>query len=244
VFAQAKAAAKKTTSLSNKKQIALGFLMYLNDYDGNYPMIGYMKDGNGIIGPGGTGTVLFGVFDAPQPYIKNLDIFIDPADPEAIYWSDTPQNANTVLGRISLDWTSYSEFVYSSTSPNFRVFEDTAIVPPLGNANPVVNESSLEFPSETTLIFDARYVAMDQENLDAPEGGLYRNPPGPFGQHNFPGTPRHNGTLTAAFADGHGRALKASEDFGGTVMEFGEETKVYNLPYDVNGIPGQVAEFR
>src|SRR5271167_4373871 len=33
VFAQAKAAAKKTASLSNVKQIGLGGLMYCNDYD-------------------------------------------------------------------------------------------------------------------------------------------------------------------------------------------------------------------
>ena len=33
VFAQAKAAAKKTTAVSNVKQINLGFMMYENDYD-------------------------------------------------------------------------------------------------------------------------------------------------------------------------------------------------------------------
>jgi len=36
VFAQAKAAAKKTVCLSNTKQFALGFVMYANDYDDTY----------------------------------------------------------------------------------------------------------------------------------------------------------------------------------------------------------------
>src|SRR6202020_2729239 len=37
VFAQAKAAAKKTACLSNGNQIGLGLMMYLNDYDDIYP---------------------------------------------------------------------------------------------------------------------------------------------------------------------------------------------------------------
>src|SRR5579872_4907586 len=36
VFAQAKAAAKKTQALSNSKQLMLGYLMYIGDYDGTY----------------------------------------------------------------------------------------------------------------------------------------------------------------------------------------------------------------
>ncbi|MCW5942241.1 MAG: prepilin-type N-terminal cleavage/methylation domain-containing protein [Fimbriimonadaceae bacterium] len=37
VFAQAKTAAKKTVSISNVKQIALGVMMYMGDYDDTYP---------------------------------------------------------------------------------------------------------------------------------------------------------------------------------------------------------------
>src|SRR5476649_2232874 len=36
VFAQAKAAAKKTACLSNTKQLAIGFLLYSGDYDDTY----------------------------------------------------------------------------------------------------------------------------------------------------------------------------------------------------------------
>jgi len=38
VFAQAKEAAKKTQCLSNTKQIGLGIMMYINDYDDTYPL--------------------------------------------------------------------------------------------------------------------------------------------------------------------------------------------------------------
>ena len=37
VFAQAKAAAKKSVCLSNLKQIGLSFTLYLNDYDDRLP---------------------------------------------------------------------------------------------------------------------------------------------------------------------------------------------------------------
>src|ERR1041384_4257184 len=37
VFAQAKAAAKKTSALSNAKQTGLGIIMYTADYDDYYP---------------------------------------------------------------------------------------------------------------------------------------------------------------------------------------------------------------
>ena len=40
VFAQAKAAAKKATCVSNQRQIVLGFEMYLSDYDDTYPDTG------------------------------------------------------------------------------------------------------------------------------------------------------------------------------------------------------------
>src|SRR5580698_1645027 len=45
VFAQAKLAAKKTSDLSNIKQIALGQLMYTNDYDDMFTA-SYMEDHN------------------------------------------------------------------------------------------------------------------------------------------------------------------------------------------------------
>src|SRR5271166_727759 len=44
VFAQAKAAAKKTADLSNMKQIELGTLMYTNDFDDHY-MLADMNPG-------------------------------------------------------------------------------------------------------------------------------------------------------------------------------------------------------
>ncbi|MER3496979.1 MAG: hypothetical protein C4320_09635, partial [Armatimonadota bacterium] len=197
-------------------------------------------DGDGLIGSPTGGTKIFGIFDATMPYTKNKEIFIDPADPKAIYWSATPQNANTVLGRISLTWSSVSGFEYSGSSPNFRLFEDTGI---FGLRHPVRTESGVPRPAETTMVYDARYVAPGVVNPDAPVGSNYRSPVYPFSKENFPGTPRHSGVTNAVFADGHAKGHTKGFLLGGDAPDAaGPAVRVYTWPYDLNGIPEVIAE--
>jgi len=71
VFAQAKLAAKKTSSLSNTKQLALGCIMYAGDVDDRFPMGAgadwwYPLDGGWS-------------YDV-EPYLKSLPIMHDSAD--------------------------------------------------------------------------------------------------------------------------------------------------------------------
>ncbi len=80
VFAQAKAAAKSTATLSNLKQIGLGGLMYSNDYDDvvhpHQFAIPTTDPGNGgIWSPGGQA----GWYQIVEPYLKNKDILFDAA---------------------------------------------------------------------------------------------------------------------------------------------------------------------
>jgi prepilin-type N-terminal cleavage/methylation domain-containing protein/prepilin-type processing-associated H-X9-DG protein len=78
VFAQAKAAAKKTQSLSNVKQIMTGILIYSNDYDDGGPIFWGYPDGD---------YANYSYFDpvwrtwmeSVQPYVKNKDIWLDPS---------------------------------------------------------------------------------------------------------------------------------------------------------------------
>lgn len=78
VFAQAKAAAKKSSCLSNNKQINTGLQIYVTDYDDVFPAGYYYNAPNGP-----------GSFDASginhwsgvmSPYIKNWRIFVCPSD--------------------------------------------------------------------------------------------------------------------------------------------------------------------
>lgn len=78
VFAQAKAAAKKTQAISNFKQAGTATAMYTGDYDGSF-----MLSNSGYINAPGWG---FGPPDTVPgqqmaPYMKNTQIYIDPMDP-------------------------------------------------------------------------------------------------------------------------------------------------------------------
>lgn len=72
VFAQAKAAAKKTATLSNIKQLGLGSLMYAGDYDDIFPKAQSLDQYNN--GWANSWAIV------SQPYTKNYGIFRSPLD--------------------------------------------------------------------------------------------------------------------------------------------------------------------
>src|SRR5262249_8326911 len=74
VFAQAKIAAKRAVSMSNLKQIVLASLMYSNDSDGGLPIFANVN----ALDLGGPSPRVDTWVWTTQPYIKNLNIMIDP----------------------------------------------------------------------------------------------------------------------------------------------------------------------
>jgi prepilin-type N-terminal cleavage/methylation domain-containing protein len=80
VFAQAKLAAKKTSALSDVKQLGLAIMMYDNDYDDrNCP--GFNPVGGSWGEYNNQGVDLHVEWDINvQPYVKNLGIFESPVD--------------------------------------------------------------------------------------------------------------------------------------------------------------------
>lgn len=77
VFAQAKSAAKQSTSLSNLKQISLGAILYANDFDDVTPPL-YYYDANNLTLPTTDGFYYWAVLT--RPYLKSKDVFYDPND--------------------------------------------------------------------------------------------------------------------------------------------------------------------
>src|SRR5229473_2786426 len=80
VFAKARSQARKTSCLSNMKQIGLGLMMYSQDFDELYtPAQWHAEAGGGW----DCATTFFGygrVGGLIQPYVKNKAIFICPED--------------------------------------------------------------------------------------------------------------------------------------------------------------------
>jgi prepilin-type N-terminal cleavage/methylation domain-containing protein len=85
VFAQAKVAAQRIASISNLKQIGLASLLYANDYDDGLPLF---ANGNALDVGDPSPRVDTWVWTV-QPYLKSLQIMVDPAmgDPMAVYGS-------------------------------------------------------------------------------------------------------------------------------------------------------------
>jgi prepilin-type N-terminal cleavage/methylation domain-containing protein len=93
VFAQAKAAAKKSACVSNVKQLSLGMVMYVGDYDDYYMQrLGGTND-----------TTVDHWVDLIQPYIKNKQImrcadYVKPTNrPDALSWWGYAANSHIVI---------------------------------------------------------------------------------------------------------------------------------------------------
>jgi len=86
VFAQAKLAAKKSSSLSNIKQMALASIMYSNDFDDNIPI--FVNGPYNNLTAGGPQRVDTWVYQT-EPYIKSLALDEDPmtTDSDMIFQS-------------------------------------------------------------------------------------------------------------------------------------------------------------
>jgi len=100
VFARAREKARQTSCLSNIKEIALGALMYVQDYDEMFfGMLQGRRDG------------VYGVEPYliwPQqvyPYIKNAQIFTCPSAPNEFVYSPTTKDYNFGYGMNY--WMSY-----------------------------------------------------------------------------------------------------------------------------------------
>ncbi|CAN5432323.1 hypothetical protein BH11ARM2_BH11ARM2_09040 [soil metagenome] len=85
VFAQAKAAAKKTSAISNSKQINLGYQIYANDADDHYPILLYTGSFNAE--DDSNCHVLI------RPYLKSEGLYFDPMDPASKSQREYPDSS-------------------------------------------------------------------------------------------------------------------------------------------------------
>ncbi len=233
VFAQARNAAKKTASISNLKQLGLGVTMYTGDNDQCYPQSAYALTLVSATGAPSAGSQIFSVYDAMQPYMKNVDILRSPGDPQAINWQ-------TALATVGWVRPTTNPIAFAGYAPNFAVFEDPGIAPTLGANDPVCNEGLLNFTSETVLFYDAQYRASGaQPKLPSGELAAYyttwlNSTPatvrgafpngtsayigalpaqGVMSRYMFPGIDRYSGNITVNFADTSTKAIRYNARF-------------------------------
>lgn len=89
VFAQAREAARKSSCLSNMKQLGTAVMMYVQDYDETYPQAYYYKNNTATTnGSSSGGYVTWTV--TISPYIKNVGLFVCPSDANRGLAPDNP----------------------------------------------------------------------------------------------------------------------------------------------------------
>ena len=135
VFAQAKQAAKQTTSLSNLKQLTTGALMYSPDYDDMAIMPGVYGTGIGIVGLNPRDYAPWSMLI--QPYVKNYDLFADPQGPGPFKFPFPAPDT----------WNKAFDTQYGL---NIRAYAPMPAIPP---ANPVPRSmTAIARPAETVFL--------------------------------------------------------------------------------------------
>jgi prepilin-type N-terminal cleavage/methylation domain-containing protein len=222
VFARARDAAKKTSSINNMKQTAIAAFMYVGDNDDIFP---HAVDENSRTTADVTGTWIF----ACQGYMKNYDILISPnaTNQKKVNLSTTPPTSGGSLYSygMSMRWKAYAGKEAGSGGANSTwrtAFGDAMAdgvggyvprngaganyygasdfcgtgVTPATRASSSLSSSGIARPSEMAIFYDARsYDAgfMCFENAPAPLDAS--DPASPFPGVNFEGRYTFEGTI-------------------------------------------------
>ncbi len=206
VFAQAKAAAKITTSISNIKQIGLGMLMYAGDYDDTRALR--------RINPAGD-QISWRLSIAP--YVKNRDIYRDSVNPAAKHL-DLESNP---VARAFFGWPALAEnekFARGYAWAN--VFVGGAFAD-----NRQISMSSFDDPANMFNIVESKEAWEDMgpylawvEDVDSSTSWIPGITTGL--KWNWGGDKWGNKAMVANYMDGHAKRIGFSAACGRSFMTF------------------------
>jgi len=204
VFARARESARRASCLSNLKQIGLGMMQYVQDYDGRYT--GIYTQGNTNTGPDGKKFSTGGKWFWPQliqPYVKNYQVFFCPSTTNPIGSNDA-----TLAPELSS--------VYDNYGINYQIKDGGP------DASPGRSESSVPDAAGTYMFMDfGTYSFTSSWIIPATRTSNYALPgAGKLGSTCAITTNtryqadcesgRHFDGVNVAFFDGHAKWLKGS----------------------------------
>ena len=146
VFAQAKAAAKATSSLSNDKQETLAVIMYTGDYDDTAALDCVWNASDAVYWFGATGSEYSPWTYEVLPYTKNGGIYFDP---------QAGANGTPTTGISSEVWQAYNPeygYNYTAMSPITSEQADTAANGYVAWKRTPSSMTSFSRPAETVMI--------------------------------------------------------------------------------------------
>ncbi len=183
VFAKAREKARQSSCLNNVKQITLGLVQYVQDYDERFPRGD--SQGWGDVGTGCAGWPGYphgGYVDAIYPYVKNVQVFLCPSDSirNCISAANPPTDTHT-FGSDVLPGTYPAQQLSYMYNYYFYAYNYT-----LG---------TITYPAETCLIIQG----IERPYIYA--GSSFLTPT----QTRLQGGCRHNDGMNIGFVDGHSK---------------------------------------
>jgi prepilin-type processing-associated H-X9-DG protein len=202
VFARARENARRSSCLSNMKQIGLGLAQYVQDYDDILPSD---WTGAGAFVAGSPDIIMW--TDAIQPYVKNNQIFDCPSAPQTDYY--TPGSAGP-YGSYSLNHTYYTTGdSYQSPMSDYHFI--------FGSREGAVSMAKVETPTTTVWVgesgVETGYPSTTDFYWDTGDNVTVR--PTSTSGINYLGAnqggglvARHLDTTNVLFCDGHVKSMK------------------------------------
>jgi len=232
VFAQAREKARQASCASNEKQIALGCLMYIQDYDETFPL-GLNNDTNtqwqvmvqpyiknGAAATAWQGTEVGGVWSCPDNPVNNYPGYAVPND---VF--------NAVWGSVDATHHGQSESAIDSSSDKILLFEmgNNTVV---GGALPFMISGDWFWFNGTPSSDPSTYTYAKSTDWSLASGNCDAKTRDWWGGCAFYPIYRHAGHTIGNFAffDGHVKALKTNG--------INWYKNVYNSKTFVNGDPG------
>jgi prepilin-type N-terminal cleavage/methylation domain-containing protein len=176
VFAQAKAAAKKSASLSNDKQTTLAAIMYEADYDDMIPIMAtwgpcaspvYVCFNGQPVGQEG----YMPWTQMVQPYMKNLDLFQDPQGPGP---STQPTGFNPAIYKLGGPMYGLNPYLNNEVAFPYN---------PLGPSGPSHTRSATSVNRVADTVFLTQKYSNSEATGGSPNGNTF------YGTYYFgPGT--------------------------------------------------------
>ncbi len=236
VFAQAREKARQVTGASNLKQISLGVLQYLQDYDETFFPTATERQADFLIPPVAVPNTAdarapFSYTNRIDPYVKTRAIYKDPSAPD---WGN---KGNGTVG--SGDWNVPGNFY--PTDYGFHLNEGKLAAGANNQAASYANSAgaiidlrdfgvnddtplgTIARPASFILIGDANRYDLGPKSYNPSRGGMY---PQPYAfSVNAQARPaiRHSNGTNFAYADGHVKWVKitpkqSAADTNGTAV--------------------------
>lgn len=220
VFARARESARRASCLSNMKQIGLGFMMYVQDYDGRYPLAAYHPLGVGSNNPAQLQTdhsypgYVYGVYnntgatvtryitwmDLIFPYVKSTQIFECPSYTPRPDLTHNPYNLHIPSYGYNVaisNWNLYGQYF------KWKPPKDIPLT-----------QSSIEKASKV-------FLSLDYES----QYSWMANPWNWYGWANSSNSTVHSSMIphlegfNAIYADGHAKWMSKAQMSGATVTQ-------------------------